>query len=160
MQKQISPNLKKTPLWVRAWRLFFILLFVFVVGFVGSSFVTPTQLAWYHQLPLSVLTPPDWLFGAMWSFLYFLMAIAAFLVWEKASPRYFALQLICTALWPFVFFYLHSIIGGIIVILALLLFVGLTIKSFYKANVIAAVLMVPTFLWGLFALYLNSSILF
>ncbi len=146
-------------IWQRAGRLFFILAFVYAVGFVGSLFVTPDRLNWYRSLSLSPLTPPDWVFGAVWSLLYLLMALAAFLSWEKATPRYFSLQLICTGLWPFVFFYLHSVVGGIIVILAMLLFLGLTIKSFYKTCVISAVLLVPQFLWGLFALYLNSAIL-
>ncbi len=160
------PHLKRQPksdvkhIFKRAGRLFFILAFVYAVGFIGSCFVTPDALNWYHSLPLSRLTPPDWMFGTVWSILYLLMAIAAFLVWEKATPRYFSLQLICTGLWPFVFFYLHSIVGGIFVILAMLVFLALTIKSFYKANSIASALMIPQFLWGLFALYLNSSILF
>ncbi len=144
----------------RAAHLFFILACVYAVGLIGSLFVTPDRLNWYHSLPLSRLTPPDWMFGAIWSLLYLLMAFAAFLAWDKATPRYFSLQLICTGLWPFVFFYLHSIIGGIIVILAMLFFLVLTIKSFYKVCSISAALMVPQFLWGLFALYLNSSILF
>ncbi len=147
-------------LWKRAGRLFFILLFVYAVGIVGSSFITQDRLNWYHTLSLSPLTPPDWAFGAAWSLLYLLMSIAAFLSWEKTTPRFFALQLVCTGLWPFVFFYLHSIIGGIVVIIAMLIFLALTIRSFYKTCQIAGILMVPQFLWGLFALYLNSYILF
>lgn len=159
-KKELEENLSMKQIWMRAGRLFFILIFVYAVGFIGSAFVTPDRLNWYNTLPLSELTPPSWVFSTVWSLLYLLMALAAFFAWEKATPRYFALQLICTGLWPFVFFYMHSIIGGIVVILLMLLFLGLAIKSYYKTTPISAILLVPQFLWGMFALYLNVAILF
>lgn len=159
-KQQLAETRAKKQIWLRAGRLFFILIFVYAVGMIGAGFITPDRLNWYHSLSLSALTPPDWAFGAAWSLLYLLMSIAAFLAWEKATPRYFAFQLICTGLWPFVFFYLHSIIGGIIVIILMLIFLALTMKSYYKTSPVSAVLLVPQFLWGLFALYLNSAILF
>lgn len=150
---------QKENIWIRAGRLFFILVFVYAVGWIGGSFVTVDRLNWYHSLPLSPLTPPDAVFSIVWSLLYLLMAISAFIAWDKATPRYFAFQLICTGLWPFVFFYLHSVIGGLIVIVLMLVFLFLTIREFYKTSLVSAALLVPQFLWGLFALYLNGYIL-
>lgn len=152
-------NQSQPSVYIKALRLLFILICVNAVGFVGGSFVTPDRLAWYRTLPLSDLTPPDWMFSVVWIVLYFLMAISAFLTWNKASPRYFALQLATTVLWPFVFFYLHSVIGGVFVILAMLVFLAMTIKTFYPVSKTAAFLLIPQFLWGLFALYLNGIIL-
>ncbi len=157
--KQNQITSQKDNIWIRAGRLFFILVFVYAVGWIGSSFVTPDRLNWYHTLSLSPLTPPDAVFGMVWSLLYLFMAIAAFITWDKATPRFFAFQLICTGLWPFVFFYLHSIIGGLIVIILMLLFLFLTIREFYKTSLVSAALLVPQFIWGLFALYLNGYIL-
>ena len=88
-----------------------------------------------------------------------MIKISMFLVWNKASPRFFALQLMCTALWPFVFFYLHSVQGGIGVIIALIVLLVLTIKTFYPVSKTAGLLLVPQLLWSFFALYLNSAIL-
>ncbi len=140
--------------------LFFLLLVVFSVSFVSGAFITPDRLNWYKTLPLSSLTPPDIVFSLVWTVLYFLMAISAFLVWNKASPRYFVLQLIANGLWPFLFFYMHSPIAGLIDILALILFVGLTIKTFYNVSKTAAGLLLPLFIWILFAFYLNAHIVY
>ncbi len=150
---------KSESIYVKAGRLFFILVFVYAVCFVSSLFITRDRLNWYRSLPLSSLTPPDYLFGVAWSILYLLMGISAFLVWNKASPRYFALQLICAGLWPFVFFFLHSIIGGLIIIALMIVFLGLTIKTFYPVSKTAGILLIPQLVWAIFAFYLNASLL-
>ena len=140
-------------------RLIFILIFVNAVGAVGGGFMTPTSMKWYHTMSLSPLTPPDYVFAIVWPVLYMMMGISMFLVWHKASPRFFALQLMCTLLWPFVFFYMHHIGIALGVIVALIVFLGLTIKTFYPASKTAAVLLIPQFLWCLFAFYLNAHLL-
>lgn len=140
--------------------LFFLLLIVFFTSGVGGAFITPDRLNWYKTLPLSSLTPPDMWFSIVWSGLYLLMAISAFLVWDKASPRFFVLQLITNGLWPFLFFYMHSPIGALVDILFMLVFLFLCIKTFYKVSKTAAYLLVPTFAWALFALYLNAHIVY
>ena len=91
----------------KAGRLFFLLVIVFSVLSLSGSFITPDRLNWYKTLPLSKLTPPDFVFSIVWIVLYPMMAISAFLVWNKVSPRYFVLQLITAAAWPFLFYYLH-----------------------------------------------------
>lgn len=150
---------KEDTLLKKVFRLIFLLVCVNAVGVVGGSFMTEESMMWYKSLPLPSLTPPDYIFSIVWPILYVLMAISMFLVWNKASPRFFALQLMCTALWPFVFFYLHSVQGGIGVIVALIVLLGLTIKTFYPVSKTAGLLLVPQLLWSFFALYLNSAIL-
>lgn len=150
---------KEDTLLKKVFRLIFLLVCVNAVGAVGGSFMTEESMMWYKSLPLPSLTPPDYIFSIVWPILYILMAISMFLVWNKASPRFFALQLMCTALWPFVFFYLHSVQGGIGVIIALIVLLLLTIKTFYPVSKTAGLLLVPQLIWSFFALYLNSAIL-
>lgn len=141
-----------------ACKLLFLLAIIFSIPIISQGFTTVDRISWYHSLPLSPLTPPDYTFGIVWTALYFMMAISAFLVWGKTSPRFFVLQLICNGLWSFVFFYLHAPKSALAVIGALLFFLFLTIKQFYKTSKIAAYLLIPTFLWCLFAFYLNGYI--
>ena len=142
----------------RAGRLLFLLLLIQGVGYIGGGYMTPDAMAWYHVLDKSFLTPPGWVFGVVWPVLYALMAVAAWLVWGKVSPRGFTLQLVANGLWPFVFFCLRTpgaALGVLIVMLGLL---GATMRGFYMQSRTAAGLLAPTFAWGLFALYLNAAI--
>lgn len=150
----------ETNVMKKGFTLFFLLLIVFLISGLGGSFVTLDRLNWYKTLPLSSLTPPDAWFGIVWTFLYFLMAISAFLVWEKASPRYFVLQLITNGLWPFLFFYLHSPIAALVDIVFMIVFVALTIKTFLKVSKTAGYLLIPLMCWILFAFYLNAHIVY
>ena len=138
--------------------LFFLLVIIFSIPYATRGFMTFDRMNWYHTLPLSSLTSPDFVFPIVWTILYFLMAISAFLAWEKASPRYFVLQLITNGLWPFLFFYLHNPTAALIDILFMIVFVALTIKTFYKVSKMAAYLLIPLFCWILFAFYLNAYI--
>lgn len=144
----------------KGFRLFFLLAIIFSIPHITRDFMTIDRMNWYHSLPLSTLTPPDFVFAIVWSILYLLMAISAFLVWNKATPRYFVLQLATNGLWPFLFFYLHKPTLALIDILFMITFVILTMKTFYKASKIAAYLFIPLLCWSLFALYLNAHIVF
>lgn len=144
----------------KGFRLFFLLSLVFLISFVSGSFITPDRLAWYKTLPLSSLTPPDFVFSLVWTALYFMMAVSAFLVWNKASPRYFVLQLIANALWPFLFFYMHAPVMALIDIFVLLVLIFLTIKSFYPVSKVSGYLLMPLLAWCLFAFYLNGHIVY
>lgn len=141
-----------------AWRLFFLLLLTNTVGYIGSAFMTPDTMNWYNALSLSALTPPDFVFPVVWTVLFFMMSISAFLVWNMVSPRYFVMQLAMNLAWTFIFFYLREVVIACFVILVLLYCVFRTIVDFYRVNHISGWLMVPTFMWGLFALYLNIYI--
>ena len=63
-----------------AGRLFFLLFLVNSIGYVGGSYMTPQTMQWYYSLPNSLLTPPDWVFPVVWTILFFMMAVSAFLV--------------------------------------------------------------------------------
>ena len=143
-----------------AVRLFFLFFLVNTIGYIGGTYMTPQTIQWYHSLVTSSLTPPDWVFPIVWTFLFTLMAISAFLVWGKASPRWFTAQLMANMLWSFSFFYLKNPVLASSVIIFMLVFLFLNIRSFSKVSKTAGWLLVPTFLWAFFALYLNLYVVF
>ncbi len=137
-----------------AFRLFFLLSFTNAVGYVAGTFVTPDALGWFHTLPQAPGRVDD--AGLIWgsALSYTLMAIAAFVVCGKVSPRFFALQLVCNGMWPFVLFYMHKPIGATVILLILLSFLILTIRGFYKVSKAAAVLLIPTLVLNMYLVYL------
>lgn len=135
-------------------------------GIAGSFFTLPSIPGWYASLNKPAFTPPAWVFAPVWTVLFTLMGIAAFLVWRQGRSRavrsalaVFVLQLALNVLWSAVFFGLRSIIGGLAVIISLLAAIVWTIKKFRVVSKPAADLLVPYLIWGSFALVLNFSLL-
>jgi len=146
-------------------------LIVFIVvcelaGILGSVFTTPSIPGWYAGLAKPSFNPPSWLFGPVWTTLYALMGVAAWLVYEKGVKRpdvkkalsVFAAQLILNTLWSIVFFGAHLILGAAVVIVLLGAMILLTILLFGRISKPAAWLLVPYFLWVSFATVLNISL--
>ena len=152
--------MQKKSVWTQVGRFLFLLILVNLVGYIASSYMTADTLNWYHALPNSPLTPPDWAFGIVWSILFFMMALSYFLVWGKASSRWFVIQLFANMLWSFCFFYLRSPLLGFICVLFLIFALIMNIRSFSKVSKISGMLLVPTLLWCMFALYLNGYLIF
>ncbi|MEI7434204.1 MAG: TspO/MBR family protein [Methanomicrobiales archaeon] len=135
---------------------------------VAGSFSTMSSIAtWYTGLIKPVLTPPNWLFGPVWTTLYILMGIALYLVIREGTEKkpvqlgimVFAAQLIVNVVWSLVFFGLQSPLLGLITILVLIALVLATIYFFYHVSRTAAVLLVPYIVWVCIATYLNAMIL-
>lgn len=147
-------------------KLFALLVITLGAGFLGSIFTRKSIQDWYTTLQKPVFSPPDWLFGPVWTILYILMAVAAFLVWQKGLENkqvrvalvLFFVQLAINVSWSLVFFGLQSPLGGVLVILALIAAIILTMVSFYKVTPIASYLLIPYLLWVAFATVLNISI--
>lgn len=152
--------MQKKSIWTQVGRFLFLLILVNFVGYIASCYMSADTLNWYHGLPNSPLTPPDWVFGIVWSVLFFMMALSYFLVWGKASPRWFVMQLLANMLWSFCFFYLRSPLLGFICVLFLIYTLIMCIKSFWHYSKASSYLMVPTLLWSIFALYLNGYLIF
>jgi benzodiazapine receptor len=79
-------------------------------GWVGSLFTRPGLGRWYASLVKPAWTPPGWLFGPVWTGLYIMMAVAAWLAWRRvplaSTPmRLFALQLLLNVGWSAIFFW-------------------------------------------------------
>lgn len=145
-------------------------LAVFIVvclgaGGVGSLFTTPALVGWYPSLLKPVWTPPNQVFAPVWSTLYLLMAVAAWLVWRQAGfgPAraglvLFAVQLLLNTAWSFLFFGLRNPGAGVVGIVALWVAIALTTAAFARINVRAAWLMAPYLGWVTFATALNVAI--
>ncbi len=137
-----------------------------LAGFI-SSFATRTAVAvWFRTLEKPSFNPPPQVFAPVWITLYVLMGIAFFLIWKKRAENsdvkyamtVFIVQLVFNTLWSLVFFGLHSISGGMIVIIILWFLILTTIFSFYKISHTAAYLLIPYILWVSFASVLNFAI--
>lgn len=133
-----------------------------VGGWITAINIEP----WYRALSKPPSTPPDWAFGPVWTTLYVLMGVAVFLVWRrgwsgadvKLAVGVYVLQLALNALWTPVFFGLHSIVGGLAVIVVLWVTILATILRFWRVSRIAAALLAPYLLWVSYATHLNFSI--
>ena len=143
----------------------------FAVAAVGSIATFRNVDGWYADAEKVSWNPPNWLFGPVWSLLYPLMAVAAWLVWRRfdAPGRRPALiayvvQLALNAIWTPVFFGLYPSIGapalwvGLAVILALDVAVLVTMLRFWPVRRLAAVLLIPYWAWVLFATTLNAGL--
>jgi len=136
-------------------------------GGLGSLFTISAISNWYATLIKPALNPPAWIFGPVWTTLYLLMGIAAFLVWNKGWDRkdvrkalyVFLLQLVLNAIWSIIFFGLHSPLWAFVDIVAMWLAIVWTMILFYKVSKPAMWLLLPYILWVSFAAYLNYSIL-
>jgi tryptophan-rich sensory protein len=118
---------------------------------------------WYASLRKPPLTPPDWVFGPVWSVLYLAIAVAGWLVWRagRDGARALALwgaQLALNAAWSFVFFGLQRPGLALLEIGILLAFVVATIAVFFRVRPLAAALIAPYVAWVAFAVYLNAGI--
>lgn len=137
-----------------------------LAGVIGSLFTFSAIPTWYAGLAKPALNPPSWLFGPVWTTLYALMGIAAFLIWKngwekkdvKAALGIFGLQLVLNAVWSIIFFGLKSPGWAFLEIILLWLAIAWAIVLFYKISRAAAYLLLPYILWVSFAAYLNYSI--
>lgn len=128
-------------------------------GGLGSLFTFSAIPTWYATLNKPFFSPPNWLFGPVWTILYILMGVSLYLVWTKEKvPSVFWVQLILNALWSIIFFGLKNPTFGLIDIIALWIAIFLTIKAFYKINKLAGNLLLPYLAWVTFATILNLSI--
>jgi translocator protein len=133
------------------------LLLTFATAAIGAA-ASVTAGEFYAELARPTWAPPGWLFGPVWSTLYFLMGVAAWLVWRirgfagaRTALTLFILQLAVNALWSWLFFVWH--LGGFAFAEVLLLW-GLilaTLLTFRRVSVLAAILLLPYLAWVTFA---------
>ena len=135
-------------------------------GAIGSIFTAGAIPNWYAALNKPDLAPPNWVFAPVWTTLYILMGIAAYLVWDKGWKNkdvkvaldLFGAQLVLNIFWSIIFFGMKNPLYAFIEIIVLWLAIALTISKFNKIEKNAAYLMVPYIIWVSFAAYLNYSI--
>jgi benzodiazapine receptor len=132
---------------------------------LGSLLTQPSLGNWYAQLGKPAWTPPNWVFGPVWSALYLSMALAAWLIWRNAGISgarlpltLFGFQLGLNVLWSAVFFGMRLPGIACLEIVALWLAITATTAVFWRRNRTAAMLMVPYLAWVTFAGVLNAAI--
>lgn len=138
------------------------LLASFAAGWIGSRYLPG---AWYASLTKPAWTPPDTIFGPVWTVLYVLMAVAAWLVWRRAGFNeasvaliLFIVQLVLNALWSYLFFGLHRADIAFFDIVVLWVVILVVLVLFWREDWRAGTLMMPYLVWVGFASFLNFAL--
>ena len=135
------------------------------IGGLSGAAVGRDFVAYYDTLRKPPLTPPAAAFGPVWTTLYLLMGVAAWLVWREGLSRrtalalgLFAAQLALNFAWSLIFFGQHRIGAALIEIIILWLTILATLIAFWLVRPPAGVLLVPYLAWVSLATYLNAGI--
>ncbi|GIW88352.1 MAG: sensory protein TspO [Isosphaeraceae bacterium] len=141
------------------------LIVTYAVAAYGALSTSDGVRTWYPSLAKPSWTPPNWLFGPVWSLLYLSMALAAWLIWCEAGRRdvrrplaLYLGQLTLNASWSMVFFGWRQPGPAFGVILLLLAAILLTAVAFHRVRPLAGWLLAPYIAWVGFASALNGAI--
>ena len=136
----------------------------FAAAALGALFTSLSVGTWYTTLRRPSWTPPDWVFGPVWSVLYLSMAVAAWLVWRQhglASAAWplglFAVQIALNVVWSALFFALRNPGAALFEIIFLWCAILATALSFWRISVPAGWLLVPYLAWVTYAAALNFA---
>ena len=136
-------------------------------GVVGSVFTRDSLRDWYPTLQKPSFTPPDWVFGPVWTVLYAMMGVSLYLTSrqrdedaavETTARVLFAVQLMLNTLWTYIFFGRRSPGWALVEISLLWVAIASTTLSFFRVSRTAALLLLPYLLWTSFAAVLNYSV--
>jgi translocator protein len=137
----------------------------FLVASVSSTFSIPAIPHWYAALNKPSFNPPNSVFGPVWTILYALMAIAAWLVSREPASglrssalRIFWLQLFLNFAWSWIFFRQHQLAGALLEIVLLWLAIVAATALFSRVSRVATWLLLPYLAWVAFATILNYEI--
>ena len=136
------------------------------IGLIGSVFTLPAIAGWYAGLRKPSFTPPGWIFGPVWTFLYILMGVSLWLVIRdglKDRPAQravilFAIQLAANLGWSVLFFGLHLIAAAFVEVLFLTGLIAATTLAFRRINTTAGWLLAPYLCWTGFASLLTGAV--
>lgn len=155
------------------------IVIAFTVAAVGSIATAGNVDGWYADADKASWNPPNWIFAPVWTLLYTLMSVGAWLVWSvdgtspegaldrrlgRSALRWYVVQLALNAVWTPVFFGLYPVVGApalwiaLAIILALDVAVLFAMLRFWKVSKLAAWLLVPYWAWILFATTLNAAL--
>lgn len=136
------------------------------VGFAGSMYTAPAIGNWYAGLQKPPFNPPNWVFMPVWTALYAMMAVAAFLVWRagfenrwtRPALLAFVVQLGLNFLWSLLFFGRQQPFYALLDIAALWIMIVVTMVLFLRVSRPAGLLLVPYLAWVTFASVLNFEL--
>lgn len=143
-----------------------IVLASIIAGSIGSLVTITGPGSWFSLLVKPVFQPPNWIFGPMWTLLFILMGIAAYLIWERGMEKpevrfallIFCIQFVFNILWSLLFFGIQSPLLGLLDIIILWWLILATIMTFYRVRKSAAYFLIPYIAWVSFATILNATI--
>lgn len=148
-----------------AARLVAIFALCLAVGAVAGAVTVPEVRGWYQGIAKPWFTPPDRVFGPVWSTLYPMMALAGWMAWRRdrfawssAALRLFLLQLALNFAWSFLFFSFHWLLGASVEAALLWASILATTREFLKRDRWAGILMIPYLLWVSLASVLTWTI--
>jgi tryptophan-rich sensory protein len=132
---------------------------------LGAWLTSRSVATWYPTLVRPAWTPPAWAFGPVWTALYLLMAVAAWLVWRERARAavgvplaLYAAQLVLNVAWSGLFFGLRSPAAALADIAALWLAIAATLVAFARVRPLAAGLLAPYLAWVTYAAALNWAL--
>lgn len=139
------------------------ILVCLVTGGLGGWATAQSVTDWYPTLVKPSWNPPNWIFGPVWTALYLMMAVAAWLVWRsdgniRGAMILFFSQLALNFAWSFLFFGARSPWLGLMDIAMLWLALVITVIAFFQKSAAAGLLMLPYLVWVSFAAILNLAI--
>jgi tryptophan-rich sensory protein len=151
---------------MKKWQLFLLSIAIpLAVGAVAGIVTAKNVLDWYPTLHKPGFTPPNYLFGPVWTVLYITMGVSLYLILGQSVSRerknaviIFSVQLFLNFWWSFIFFQFHLIGLAVFVILALWICIIAMIVLFYNVSSTAANLQYPYLAWVSFASALNIAI--
>jgi benzodiazapine receptor len=140
------------------------LVVCYAVSAVGAVASVQAK-AFYGELVQPIWAPPGWVFGPVWTVLYGMMAVAAWLVWRSGgfrvsrSPLYlFLAQLALNGLWSWLFFAWHLGALAFFDIIFLWACILATLVAFWRVRPLAGILLLPYLFWVSFAAALNLAV--
>lgn len=148
------------------WKPLIISLLISFGVEIISGLLTTNSMSLYKELNTPPLSPPGWVFPIVWTILFFLMGISAYLIYtaeegEKTQAlRLYAIQLIVNVGWSIIFFRMEAYLFAFVWLILLWILVFNMIKSFWSIDELAAKLQIPYLLWLTFAAYLNLFVYF
>lgn len=160
-----APAALRTPHPAPLARLALAVLPVIAASLSGALLTAPNIPTWYAGLAKPGFTPPNWSFPVAWTALYAMMALAAWRILGLRPERRrrlaltaFFVQLALNAAWTPVFFVRHDLLGGLVVVGALVVMVAWTVRLFLALDRAAGALLLPYLAWSAYAMLLNAAV--
>jgi benzodiazapine receptor len=152
----MSIKIKEALLWIIVFQ---------IMGYCLGMITQHDLVSWYPTLHKSTLTPPAIVFPIVWFVLYCMLAVSGYALWQsRHQPKaklafvFYVLQLLLNWAWTPLFFYFHWIGVSLFCIAAMIIFTLITILITRKTYKLSCILLMPYFIWLLFAGYLNAVI--
>jgi translocator protein len=136
-----------------------------LIAYCLSMITQQDLVSWYPTLHQSSLTPPELVFPIVWFILYCMLAVSGYALWQyrhqskaKFALVFYSLQMILNWVWTPLFFYFHGIGVSFFCLMAMIILTLVTILITRNTYKFSCVLLIPYFIWLIFAGYLNAMI--